>query len=298
SVMVRQAPAAPVLSRRALNRALLARQLLIERVDRPIPDVIDHLVGMQAQVPNDPYVGLWSRIEGFDPHELGRMIAEREAVRLTVMRSTLHLPPAGDAQRVRPPFQAMLANAWQTGSPFARQVVGVDIETLVSHGKQLIEEKPLTTGQLAAALHARWPEYDANALAYTVRYLLPLIQLPPRGVWGKSRQPTWATLESWLGPTSEPPSTPEELVRRYLTAFGPASSGDLRTWSWIRGAREVLDRLRPDLIAFRDEKGRELLDLPDAPRPGADLDVPVRFLPEYDNILLSHDDRSRIVDDD
>src|SRR5437016_8611609 len=135
--MVRQAPAAPVLSRRALNRALLARQLLIERVDRPIPDVIDHLVGMQAQVPNDPYVGLWSRIEGFDPHELGRMIAEREAVRLTVMRSTLHLLTAGDAQRVRPLFQAMLANAWQTGSPFARQVVDVRWEEHTSELQSL-----------------------------------------------------------------------------------------------------------------------------------------------------------------
>jgi hypothetical protein len=214
------------------------------------------------------------------------------------MRSTLHLFTARDAQRVRPAFQAVLGNAWQTGSPFARQVKGIDREALLDYGRELIENKPRTTAELGAALHERFPTYEPSPLAYTVRYLLPLVQLPPRGVWGQSRQPTWATLESFLGPSNEPPATPDELVRRYLAAFGPATSADVRTWSWMRGAREILDRLRPELVVFRDEAGRELVDLPNAPRPDPETVVPIRFLPEYDNILLSHDDRSRIVADE
>ena len=296
--MTRQASGGPVLSRRALNRALLARQLLMQRVDRPIADVIEHLVGMQAQIPNDPYIGLWSRIEGFDPHELGRMVADREAVRLSAMRSTLHLFTARDALRIRPAFQGVLGTAWQTGSPFARQVKGIDREALLAFGRELIDERPRTTAELGAALHERFPDYEPNPLAYTVRYLLPLVQLPPRGVWGRSRQPTWATMESFLGPAVDPPATPTELVRRYLAAFGPASSADVRTWSWMRGAREIIDHLRSDLLTFRDESGRELVDVPEAPRPDPDVAVPVRFLPEYDNLLLSHDDRTRVVADE
>jgi hypothetical protein len=272
--------------------------MLLQRATMAVPDAIEHLVGMQAQVPTDPYVGLWTRLDGFDPNELGRMVAEREAVRVSVMRSTIHLLTARDCLRIRALFQPTLERAWATASPFGRAVAGVDLGELLALGREIIEEQPRTTAQIGKLLQARWPDRDANALAYSVRYLLPLIQLPPRGVWGGHGQAKWATSEAWLGRPLDTSQSVDDLVLRYLGAFGPASAADVRTWSWLTGAREILDRLRPTLRTFRDERGRELFDLPDSPRPDPETPAPVRFLPEYDNIGLSHEDRSRIVDDE
>jgi hypothetical protein len=248
------------LDRLTLNRALLSRQLLLDRVGGDPVELIDRLVGMQAQVPLDPYVACWSRLHAFDPDALGRALLERRAVRMTLMRATLHLVSSADALRLRPLLQGMLERAFAS-SPFARELAGVDLAPVLERGTEQVEREPLTLAQLRAELAVEWPGHDANALAYAVRYLVPLVQVTPRGVWGKSMQPTVTTLASWLGDDSTAEASADELVLRYLRAFGPASSADIRTWSWLTDVAPVLERLRPRLRSYRDETGRELFDV-------------------------------------
>lgn len=292
----KQAPV-DVLSTRALNRALLARQMLLQRRRMPAIEMIAWLVGMQAQVPNNPYVGLWTRLEAFHPDELSRLLLNRQAVRILVMRGTIHLLTARDCLTLYPLVRPLHERVLKT-TEFGRGAVDVDTETLLAAGRAVLEEKPRTLKELGARLHEQWPNHEPENLAYCVHYGLPLVQIPPRGVWGASMQPTLTTAEHWLGQPLDPNPSIDEVVLRYLAAFGPASAADMRTWSGITGLREVVERLRPQLRVFRDEAGREIFDLPDAPRPDPDTPAPPRFLPEYDNVFLSHADRSRIVADE
>ena len=261
---------------------------------RPALDVVYLLVGLQAQVPRDPYVALRARIEGFAPPELEEALLDRAAVRIGVMRGTLHLVTADDCLRLRPLVQPVLEAELRRHRDFAPLLAGVDLGPVLDAGRGLLA-RPLSGPQLRAALAKRFPDHDAAALVYACRCLLPLVQVPPRGLWRRSAQATVATVEGWLGRPLDAAPSLDELILRYLGAFGPAAVADAGTWSRLTGLRQVFERLRPQLTTFRDGRGRELFDLPDAPRPAPDTPAPARFLPEYDNVLLSHADRTRFA---
>lgn len=287
-----------VLTLQELNRATLDRQMLLHRRKLSALDAVEHLVGMQAQAPAPPYVGLWTRLEGFHPDELSCLILDRHAVRIALMRDTVHLVSARDCLKLRPLVQHVVERNLNSNRAHRKNIEGIDIEELVAVGRALIEEKPRTARELGKLLQERWADRDPASLARAIRHLLPLVQVPPRGVWGKSGQTTHTTVETWLGRTLDPEPSLEEMVLRYLGAFGPASVKDAQTWSGLTRLRDVVKWLRPRLTTFRDENGEELFDLPDSPSPDPDIPSPPRFLPAFDNLILSHADRTRIIADD
>lgn len=302
SVGTRSVPP-PTLSRRALNRALLARQLLLDRAELSPTAAVEHLLGLQAQEPQAPYIALWSRLKSFVPDELSRAVADRRAVRGALMRATIHLVTTGDWSRLRPVMSAVLARQFM-GSQFHRALAGVPLDELVAVGRALVAEKERTRSELGALLASRWPEADPAALAYAVTCLAPVVQVPPRGLWRQSGQARWIAADAWLGrpPEGPPDRRPErgplpadELLRRYLAAFGPATIPDLRAWCGLTGIRASLADAREGLTVFVDELGRELIDLPEAPLPDPATPAPPRFLAPFDNAILSHADRTRIV---
>lgn len=285
----------PVLGTRALNRATLARQLLLRRAPRaemPVAAAVAHLVGLQAQNVKPPYYALDARLEAFDPRELSTLMESREVARLVTMRSTIHTHTADDCLRLRPLVQPARDREL---AQFRAGLTGVDLQRLAGLARELVEEEPRTMKELREALLAHWPDADPFALSVAARCSLPLVQVTPRGLWGRSGQVRLTTAERWFGRPSEPEPDAEDAVRRYLAAFGPASVKDFQTWSGLTRTREVFERLRPGLVVFQDDHGVELFDLPDASRPDADTPAPARLLPEFDNLLLSHADRSRVV---
>ncbi|MFF3830730.1 winged helix DNA-binding domain-containing protein [Streptomyces sp. NPDC002458] len=283
---------APVLSTRALNRATMERQLLLRRAAVPVKDAVSHLVGLQAQNTRPPYFQLFSRLEGFDPAELSALMESREVVRIVSLRSTIHTHTAEDALTLRPLVQPARDREL---SMFRRGLTGVDLDRLAALARELVEERPRTMKELREELLPHWPDADPRALAVAARCRLPLVQVTPRGVWGRSGQVALTTAEHWLDTPPRSAATPDATVLRYLGAFGPASVKDMQTWAGLTRMREVFERLRPRLVTFRDENGVELFDLPDAPRPDPDTPAPPRFLPEFDNVLLGHADRTRVI---
>ena len=281
-----------MVSRRALNRTTLGRQLLLERARQTPAQAMELLVGMQAQNPHDPYYALWSRLEGFEPQALSEMIERREALRGALMRATLHMSTTSDFLFLRAHLQETLAAVLGSTS-FAKDTAGMDRALLLQAGKSLLDERPMSRADLARALQEKWPDVPGVSMAQVVTYLLPVIQVPPRGLWGRSGAATWATMESWVGSGLPTARDPERIVSRYLAAFGPATISDIRVWSRLNGLRQVVDGMRHRLRALRGPDGAELLDLPEAPILDEDTPSPPRFLPEYDNILLGHSDRSR-----
>ncbi|MFF4105505.1 winged helix DNA-binding domain-containing protein [Streptomyces sp. NPDC001903] len=289
-----------VLDTRSLNRATLARQLLLSRAALRAEDAVAHLLGLQAQNVKPPYFQLHARLAGFRPAELAELMESRKVVRMVTMRSTIHTHTAHDALTLRPLVQAARDREVNV---FRKGLVGVDLERLGELARAFVEAEPRTMGEIREELLAYWPDADPQSLSVAARCLLPLVQVTPRGVWGRSGQVRLTTLQQWTGrpragdPPAEAPAAPalDEVVLRYLGAFGPASVKDMQTWAGLTRLREAFERLRPRLAVFRDEHGVELFDLPDAPRPDADTPAPPRFLPEFDNLLLSHADRTRVI---
>jgi hypothetical protein len=284
------------LSLQALNRATLHRQWLIERQDATALETIEHLVGMQAQSPLAPYVGLWTRLNGFDPAELAGLIEGRAAVRGSMMRATIHLMSSRDFLAFRPLIQPRLEREVFQNMTYGRhRLEGIDIDAVLKAGIERMAEGPATAVQLREHLAPLWPDREPAALAHAVRCLLPTIQTPPRGIWGRGGNPAMSTADLWLGAPVDPNPSVDDLVRRYLGAYGPASVADAQNWSGLTRLGEVFERL--DLRTYTDaESGRTLYDLPHIDLPDEDIEVPVRFLPEYDNLLLSHADRTRWID--
>jgi hypothetical protein len=289
-------PDPPVLDQRTLNRALLARQWLLERQPRgtSTADAIEHLVGLQAQAPLSPYVGLWSRLDAFDPGDLATLLLERRAVRTWVMRATIHLLTADDVLWLWPLTHPAVSGAWRS-SQFARDVEGERLDEVLELGRRLVAERPHTRAELAPLLAERFPGPPPDSLVYSVSYNVPVLQPTPRGVWGRTGPASLTSIEAWLGRSFDELASVDDLVPRYLAAFGPATVADMQAWSRLTGLGPAFQRLRDRLTTYRDERGRELFDVPDGPLPDPETPAPVRFLPEYDNALLGHADRTRII---
>jgi hypothetical protein len=282
-----------LLRTRALNRATLERQLLLRRWDLTVPQTLERLVGLQAQTPHTWYVGLWTRLVGYTSEPTADLLREAGAVRIALMRSTIHLVTAADCLWLRPLVEPVIERS--TLGTFGRDLVGVDRTELAAAGRELLADQPMTFGELGRALVQRWPDRNPAALAQAVRASVPLVQVPPRGLWGRSGRAAHTPVEGWLGRPVDTGPDVEQLVLRYLAAFGPATVRDVQQWCGLTRLAEVVEGLRPRLMVFRDEQGRELYDLPDAPRPHPDTPAPPRFLYDFDNLLLSHADRSRVL---
>ena len=282
-----------VLSVRALNRALLERQLLLRREDIGAADALAHLVGLQAQNPNAPYIALWSRLADFDAEELSELVSARKVVRIALMRWTLHAVTARDCLALRPVLQAVMERRLRAG--FGRQLADIDLVALQRRGRELVEQQPSSFGDVGRRLAGEWPGHEPRVLANAFSALAPLVHVPPRGLWGHNGRAIQTTAERWLGRPLDRATQPDELIRRYLAAFGPASIADIRAWSGLTGLNPAIRRLRPSLRSFRDHNGRELLDVIDGALPDSETPAPPRFLADYDNVVLAYADRSRIL---
>ena len=261
-------------------------------------DAVEHLGGLQAQAPFPPYFGLWARLRDFRPEQLSQLILDREVVRIALMRGTVHLVTAADALAWRPLVQVIMERDLTANTLHAPALAGLDLDEVAATARKLLAERKHTNAELGAALEERWPGRAKASLAHVARGKLPLVQLPPRGIWGKSGQPAFATADEWLGRPLDTEPSPDAMVSRYLKAFGPASVLDAQAWSGLTRLGEVFERLRPGLRTFRDEHGRELFDLPGAPRPDPEPPIPPKLLGPFDQMLLSYADRSRVLDND
>ncbi|NTW41290.1 MAG: winged helix DNA-binding domain-containing protein [Cellulomonadaceae bacterium] len=310
-----------VLAPAALNRALLARQHLLARAPgtqgtqgtQGTPGaaeaMVAHLVGMQAQNPRSPYVALWSRLEGFSADDLSRRVEDRSVSRIACLRGTIHLVTRQDAVVLPALTLPVQLAQLRANAEHGAVLRSLDLSLLAAVARDLVEEEPRTPVELGLAMASRWPGVAPAALALAARGTLPLVQVTPRGLWRRSGATRWTTVRAWLGAEEEPvdqegqAAALESLTLRYLAAFGPASVADLQRWCGLTGLGPVVERLRDRLVVFRAEqtaagrRGRELFDLPDAPRPDASTPAPVRLLADFDNLTLSHADRTRVVSD-
>ena len=284
------------LSDRALNRATLARQMLLERSDMGIKDAVGFLLGLQGQQSHDPYIGLWTRLAPFAHPDLTALIVDRTLARGTTMRSTLHLHTADDIIGIREFVQPVIERTWQ-GAFGKRRFGPNDKEAVRTAGIRLLDKSPMTSGELGKALQEQFPEGEPLAKAMLVQTMEVLIQIPPTRIWGSGHAPISTRVQNWLPRPHRRPIPRETLVRRYLAAYGPASVMDMQAWCGMTKLGEVFQALRPELLTFEGEDGRELFDLPDAPRPDPEVPAPQRFLPLYDNVYLGFDNRRRMLEE-
>jgi hypothetical protein len=285
------------LTGRVLNRTLLQRQHLLRRSGLSVPQMCDHLVGLQAQDVAPPFIGLFGRIADFDPAVVSAGLTARSLVRITMMRATIHLVTPPDALRIAPHVQPELEKI-----PFRKgfnggAMVGLDPEEVRARGERALGDEPTPAAELRARAAAAYPDRDPGAVLQTWLYQLPVLQTPPRGLWRNNSRPTWSRVEPWLGEPLRPGYPLAELVLRYLHAFGPASTMDIQTWSKLVGIKEAVRELGDRVRTYTDDRGRTLYDPADAELADPDLPAPVRFLGWYDNVYLSHQDRRRIVPD-
>ncbi|GGS64823.1 hypothetical protein GCM10010156_24670 [Planobispora rosea] len=289
-----------IVSQRTLNRTLLDRQFLLSRTPRAPLDVIRHLVAVQGQEPNWPYVGLWTRIDGFRHEHLDTLIHDRSVIRSTSIRRTVHLMRPRDFAWLRPAVEPVVSVALRHAY-YAREIEGLDLGELARIGREILTGRMLTRRELGRLLAERFPGRRAGRLADAVEILEPLVHGPAAGVWGKWRNRSTievALAEEWTGVPMAPQRRLETMVVRYLAAFGPASVMDVQAWAGVTRLREVVEGLRSRLRVYRNEDGKELFDVPEATLADPELPAPVRFLPAFDNAVLAHRDRRRIISED
>jgi len=287
---------AATLTRRQLNRATLARQMLLARERVGVAEAVERLGGLQAQEPRPPFAGLWTRVEGFGREDLHAALHERSLVRAMYLRATLHVTTAGAYAAARPVLapvmEAAMRGALRTRSE------GLDLRRVLPAARRLLHQEPRTFAELRSLLSEAFPDANERALGYAVRTQLRLVMVPTDDRWAFPRASRFALAEDWLDDPPGEGAGAATLLRAYLAAFGPASAADAQTWSGLQGCRAVLESMRPELRVLADEAGRELFDLPGAPRPDDDTPAPPRLLPEFDNLMLAHADRTRVVADE
>jgi hypothetical protein len=279
------------ISLRALNRAFLARQLLLERSTINPRVALERVGGLQAQWPKPPFIGLWTRLAEFKREDLASLLRKRLAVRATMMRGTIHIVSAKDYLAMRAVIQPVLTRGL---SVVRDRAATLDMDAVLAAARKLFAQ-PHTFEEVREALVAQFPDANDRALGYVARMMLPLVMVPTDDQWAFPSVAQFQLTESWLEKPIPTDSDPAALLLRYFAAFGPASVADAQAWSGLQGLRAKVDTLRPKLRTFRDERGRELFDLPDAARPDEDTAAPIRFLPEFDNALLGHQDRTRVL---
>ncbi|HEY4202833.1 MAG TPA: winged helix DNA-binding domain-containing protein [Devosiaceae bacterium] len=284
---------APLLDNRALNRATLARQMLLKRQEMSVEKALEHLIGLQGQTHNAPYVGLWSRLEHFTIADLEKLLNARDAVRATLQRGTLHVTTARDYLAMRPLLQPLMKRIF--AGNFGKQLRQVEVDEIRDAGRRLLGHTAMSASAIGKALGERWPDEDSTALGMVMRHLEPLLHVPPAGLWGATKAPKLMMAKAWLGREPGKGMTLKALVLRYLEAFGPASKVDFTAWCGIT-ASDAFEDLRSRLAVFRSDDGRELFDLEDAPPLEVDAEAPARLLAAYDNVILGYAERGRIID--
>jgi hypothetical protein len=280
------------LTDRQLNRATLARQMLLERSDRGIVEAVEFLLGQQAQQTHDPYIGLWSRLYGFTHEALTDLIVGKQLARATTMRGTLHLHSPTDLVGLRRLIQPVLDRMWQ--SNFRRRFGDNDPAEVLAAAIEVADRGPATAGDIGKALKDRFPTAEPLAMTVLLQVREIMVQAPPTRIWGSGHAPLLQRAPKYLPPVQSNLDL-TALVRRYLAAHGPASVNDMQSWCGLTKLGEVFEALRSELVTFTAPDGRELFDLPDAPRPDADTPVPIRFMPLYDNAFLGYDNRRRML---
>lgn len=285
------------LSERELNRSLLMRQKLLSQSMEDLTSVFSVCAGIQSQKPSTMLLGLWNRAANFNPCDLDRLLLSGQVVRMAVMRSTVHAVLAGDAYTFRTATQKVLND--EVSNNYSKLAVSDESAKVVRHAEKKISAGVISARVLANELHHKWPEHSPKALLALVRSKLPLVQVPPRGLWGHSAATSYQLLNTWspdLRPTRPRERRSKEvLITRYLAAFGPAMIADAQVWSGLTGLKEIFEEMRPKLVKYIGPNGEVLYDLAGCSVGSAETEAPVRFMGEFDNVILSHSNRERII---
>lgn len=275
------------LTLRELNRATLARQMLLARQKIALPQAIARLVGLQAQVARPAFVGLWSRVHGASRDKISALFHDRTIVRATMMRGTLHVVTKADYLTLRasqqPDFDRAIA------AILGGRLAGIEPAKLLAVARKYFAA-PHNFDEARQYLLKQFPGLDERAMGYTVRLTLPLVQLPTADPWAFPAQAAFVSSQTWLRTEPGDDRAPDAIVRRYLEAYGPATVTDAQAWLGMQKLKPVFERLRPTLVSLRGPGRAELFDVPSAPEIDPDVPAPVRYLPEWDNLIIGRGD--------